>query len=878
MPSKPTQYTLVKLPIRELIRQHFDVRLTREQEIDQEYLISQGASLIFDQIERLRGKAASHISEVILVEARKNPKQEQDLLHILTEGFYYNGVHYARFGKSASQGKAGITAFVCDSIFDELYRITQMDIPVSECVISKYEAQRGLLFSSCTLIHNYMPHIVIIGEYEKVLPRQFIKYVTEREREYTDQETGERKKYTAREIAEGCRDIRLSPFDGCGCHEHEFMEQVSGQLGLDYAAIGAQVRLPFMKGYSVYVPFRAILKEWGCESVTDIYGTSHPVDTIDCIWNISMFKGHKLFTEAYGQDAWTEYCNTLMKYSFKLGISKYSHHVRHLNRYTRMNFQYLQCLDLWNPQYIASYENRELDSYDILDPAHAGKIIRLAQYTTDLYEKIIKGDPFYTCKFMGITDADDTAGSYLEAVRINRRMLRDPAVKQFVYRKLKKAIDDAKTGKIYCSGFYHTGIGDMIGYLQYAAGKEVTGCLKKGELYSGNYDCGDIISFRSPLVDPSEVNKIKIARNDLIDRWFGYFKDQDVVMFNMYDMSAPQQGGADFDGDIFFLCNDPSVIASKIEKTMILDMEDKATALSKPYVQENIAAYEMMTRDNRIGEITNVATSIENRYTSNEEIRALYSDYASLLRVFQGKEIDFLKTGVRWHMNSGLRKHLRQLPYFLLFHYPGKRETYRRLAEKNKAAGTPEEKVPLNAYHSPSPMNELCHYICTWEKKHVLWDKSPQDLADTKDLILGHTWDISDKQVCRTVRRCINAFADEIRKTMELHSEKSGDENQRFHMKKTVQQFRERLSRELQLEEEHIANYVIHISYASRSISKALAWAAYGDYIIGNLKKNSPPGTRISITELPDAEASYHKNVYEYLGKYYEYTEEEEHR
>jgi hypothetical protein len=43
-----------------------------------------------------------------------------------------------------------------------------------------------------------------------------------------------------------------------------------------------------------------------------------------------------------------------------------------------------------------------------------------------------------------------------------------------------------------------------------------------------------------------------------------------------------------------------------------------------------------MTRDNRIGEITNVATSIENKYTTNEEVKELYSNYSSLLRIFQG--------------------------------------------------------------------------------------------------------------------------------------------------------------------------------------------------------------------------------------------------
>lgn len=633
-----TQYTLVKIPIRELIKQNFSAIVSREKEIEEEYLIAQGDSPLFDQIERLRGKFSSHIGEIILVVAKKNPKQEKDLRHILDKGFTYNGIHYTRFGKSASQGKDGITAFVCDSIFDELYMITQMDIEIDECVISKYEAQRCLPFSSCTLIRDYMPNIVIIGEYEKTLQNQLIKYVVEREKEFVDKETGKTKKYKSREIEEGYKDLKISPFDGCGCHEYGFMENVSAQLGLDYNVIGTQVRLPFVKGYSVYVPFRQILKEWGYEYITDIYGTKHHINMVDCIWNISMFKGHKIFKEKYGDNAWVEYMNTVRKYKFKLGISKYSHHVKHLNKYTRMNFQYLQCLNLWNQKYIDAYESKSVSDYDILDSNNDGKIVTLAKYTTSLFEKIIKGDKFYTYKFMGIMDTDgyEPESKYLEAALINDVMLKDPAVKQFIYRKLKKSIDEAKVGKIYCSGFYHTGVGDMIGYLQYAVGMEPVGCLGEREIYSGNFDCGDIISLRSPLVDPSEVNKVKIAKNDIINRWFGYFKDQDVVMFNMYDVSLPQQGGADCDGDIFLLCDEPIIIESKIEKHIILDIEDKVTAQSKPYTKENIIEYEVMTRDNRIGEITNVATSIENRYTTNEDIKKIYSDYSSLLRIFQG--------------------------------------------------------------------------------------------------------------------------------------------------------------------------------------------------------------------------------------------------
>ena len=327
----------------------------------------------------------------------------------------------------------------------------------------------------------------------------------------------------------------------------------------------------------------------------------------------------------------------------------------------------------------------------------------------------------------------------------------------------------------------------------------------------------------------------------------------------------------DFDGDIFFLCDEPIVIDSKIDKNIILDIEDKATAKPKKYDKENLIEYEVMTRDNRIGEITNVATSIENKYTTNEEIKELYSNYSSLLRIYQGKEIDFLKTGTRWQMSSGLRKHLKQLPYFLLYNYPKKLKTYNALKEKNKLIENKEDKYKLNAYHSPSPMNELCDYICTWEKKNILWDNNLNDLIDTRVLIVNNDLDLSDRKVIKIVRRYINKYAEEIRKHIKL-SDNNTSHDYHFAMDEIVRKFKQDLSNELQLEEEIIANYVIKISYNNFSISKSFAWAGYADYIIKNLKNNSNPKRSISIVEIP-----YETNdSHEYLGKYYKFDAKNE--
>lgn len=218
-------------------------------------------------------------------------------------------------------------------------------------------------------------------------------------------------------------------------------------------------------------------------------------------------------------------------------------------------------------------------------------------------------------------------------------------------------------------------------------------------------------------------------------------------------------------------------------------------------------------------------------------------------------------------MNKGLKKHLKQLPYFLLYNYPAKLKTYKTLLEKNKNIENKEEKFKLNAYHSPSPMNELCDYICTWEKKNIMWSNSTEDLVDTRCLIVNNDLELNDKKVIRVVRRCINEYADEIRAHINLNSEKSNNTNSKFNMDEIVNRYKRNLLYETKLDEEIIANYVIKMSYNSFSISKSFAWAGYADYIIKNLKENSNPKRNVSIIEVP-----YKTNEsYEYLGKYYEF-------
>ena len=231
-------------------------------------------------------------------------------------------------------------------------------------------------------------------------------------------------------------------------------------------------------------------------------------------------------------------------------------------------------------------------------------------------------------------------------------------------------------------------------------------------------------------------------------------------------------------------------------------------------------------------------------------------------------------------MSSGLRKHLKQLPYFLLYNYTKKLQTYNNLKEKNKSIENKDDKIKLNAYHSPSPMNELCDYICTWEKKNIIWNNNIENLIDSRVLILNNDLDLSDKSIHKIIRKYINDYAEEIKKHLEIHKNDSAktqnddDDESHFSLDLITDKFKSNLLNELKLDEELVANYVIKVSYSSFSISKSLAWAAFADYIIKNLKNNSNPQRNVSIVESP-----YKTNsTYEYLGKNYNFEVKNEYK
>lgn len=860
--KKEKLYNVLKIKINKIINDNFNVEMSKN-EIS-ENTIKQQFMTMFQQIELIRKIKTIDLTDLIIVEAKKNKKQEPMLTKLIKEGFTFNGDRFLRFGKSSSQAKDGYTIFIKADIYDEAFERTQLGIPIDKCVISKYEAYRNLVFTACKPVElEKIPYIVIVGEFEKTLYDQHVRYVTEEKVEYFNKKEQKNKFHNKRITKEGKRNVKISPFDGFGIHSEEMSK---------YLGIAGQVRYPKFKGVSVEARFKEYYESKGIKTIPDIYGNNHNVQDIDCIWNTTMFKGHSIFLEHFGKDAWNEYIRRVTKYGYKLGISKSVKDTSKSKKYSRLNFQYLQCLDLWNPQYVEKYKNKD-NTYDILSNDNSSKIVNLAKYTTEMYEKIIMGDKFYTYKYLGIEDSEDytSRSNIMQSILINDDMLKDPAVRSTIKRKLDKSIQEAKIGKIYVEGMYHIVVGDILGYMEFCGGdKNPQGCLKAGEFYTKSMPLGKLASFRSPLVDPSEVNIVNNVENAITKELFPHFENIDLVMINMHDLTLPQQGGMDEDGDAILLSSNKVLIESKIYKPIVIDETDKQTVTPVEYNIDNIVKYELNSRDNRIGEITNVATSILNRQYTKDKIHKAEDD-VSLLRLYQGKEIDFIKTGYRWSLSFDLKDNLERLPYFLVYNYPKRKGKYNQINEMNKRQAKEDEheeikreRIISNMYHSPSPLNELCDYFENWERRKINWNR---ETINNKDILINHLITTNNSIVNKQIRKIYNLFDFEFKAALE---EEKGGQELDWLFKKYEKYLLNIIEKE-HITKDELINHCIAMAYKNQAADKTLCWSLFGDVMIKNLKENSPKNKSVIIKN----SSADNEKSYEFLGNYHELVEKE---
>lgn len=142
--------------------------------------------------------------------------------------------------------RQGILSFVDRRLQKELDKRITMGVEIDKTVISKYSSYRGLCYSSCHCIEDWVPSIVVVPDCFLTIKDQHIKYVYDKQLHFKDKHTGEDREWTQKDIAETTRDIEINAFDGCGIAHPAIMEEIRRRIGCDKPITSAIIRMPWV--------------------------------------------------------------------------------------------------------------------------------------------------------------------------------------------------------------------------------------------------------------------------------------------------------------------------------------------------------------------------------------------------------------------------------------------------------------------------------------------------------------------------------------------------------------------------------------------------------------------------------------------------------
>lgn len=359
--------------------------------------------------------------------------------------------------------------------------------------------------------------------------------------------------------------------------------------------------------------------------------------------------------------------------------------------YTRANYQILQDLNL-------SYED----------------FASLAGYSVDWIEKIINGDPLYTYCFLGIT-ADSSAGlnNYTRAISKNPEMLKEYGVRSYLVSLLKKYKDEFKCGKLWMKAAFKFLVPDLIMFMEHVGGLPPEGCLAENEFYAFDRNgtiLGETLIERNPHICKSEHVILTGVTNKMIKKYCSHLAN--VCMINGKSITPQRLNGADADGDLVLVLQNKTIMKG-VDRTasIVIDVDDKITALEEEETKENRVALILRGMNSLIGETSNCATGYHNKTPRSAEQKKKYESYVDLLSVINGKAIDSAKTGVVWNIPRNIAKYGKPLPYFMKYASP----YYAKLKKFS---------------HAKSNMNKLCFELEKWDR-NIRFKKTYNDFDYT---------------------------------------------------------------------------------------------------------------------------------------------------
>lgn len=507
----------------EIVESDYNLQLTKEK-IDF-YTIFQQTNSLFDQIIRITNDDSKFIKYTVFVDCKNGRNKKLIMTELLTNGFKLNGIRYVLSEKSSSMGRQSVLLFIQECISKELNEIVTMGMDISkDTVLSKYLAYRGLMLSSSWNIPNFKPYCIIVDDYYKIIPNQKIIGVVDLEKSFINKD-GKKIFYKEKANREETKSVTINCFDGSGICHPRVVDKIKETLECEYRPNVFIFRMPYVKGLLAEVDFVRFYEERDIYEIIDVWGKKHSIYDIDIIMTKSQYKAYGYFNKTGTYADYEYYWKMFNKYNHSFRVAKINFSFEGEQAKTKINYQVLQTLDL----------DKE-------------KFLSLSDYSKKWVENIISGkDIISTMCFLGLKNNKFKASNaYMKAILKNNEMIKDPMVKKYLYKILKKNIDDFKTGRLYIDGSFQFMFGDVVALLEHIGGLEVKGVLEADEFFSQDVNgvkLGKHTLLRNPHITASENRRLYGVTHPLLEQYAKGLSN--MIMVNHKSLILSSLNGSD---------------------------------------------------------------------------------------------------------------------------------------------------------------------------------------------------------------------------------------------------------------------------------------------------------------------------------------------
>lgn len=593
-------------------------------------------------------------------------------------GFRINGIKYIRLLGTNGGIKNSTIVFVSERVCPVIRaRIENGRNPSTPLVTAKLEAYKALSCSASIPVS--MPDGILVVDDAMTEFDTDIMYMTD---ENTDEPIMELRKN---------QHIEHDATDGCGMMLPSLAEKWGKDLGLDYMPSAVNTRLSFEKGCVFTFDFVEFGEKVAHNYlVKDAWGNEVDIRNVELVLTTSMLK---LWDSYKSLDNYLENCK---KNHYTFGITKVA--PEQLEKYRNTNYQFLNSFD---------FSDDDID--ELIAP------------TMQEFNEVLNGDWRKTVLFLlgsgvNANNVSKLNDDYIKALMIDHRMIDDPFVQNNIYRLIRNRIDQAKIGVLKVHANYSIITGDPYLLCQSMFGLEKTGLLKAGEIYNKYWsDEGSdkLLCLRAPMTSHSNIRAVRPVNNDKTEHWYRYIKT--CTIFNGWDTATDSLNGADYDGDIIMLTDNPVMLRKHRPLPSLMCVQRRASKCiptEQDFIKSNIASF-----GNTIGQTTNWVTSMFDIQSTldkdSEEYKVIDYRIASG-QLYQQNAIDAAKGIIakpmprNWHDRYAANKiedeSKRELymrivadkkPYFMRYIYPALMRNYKNYIRSSDSNSMIEFGMPV---------------------------------------------------------------------------------------------------------------------------------------------------------------------------------------